>query len=165
VVRRLATTRDVAREGRRRRVAAAAVAARRVIAIERAVRARVARCGIRARDHAHELGTLVAGLAGADATRTTDRGVAGDGERRRSGARRADKEAARVDVGSRVATRAVAVERADRNVVARARDHGDVGERTDRRAMAREAARHALVRAGHRVGRVDAGGVALCAGG
>src|SRR5213082_2158105 len=59
--------------------------------------------------------------------------------------------------------RAVAVEAAERKVVARVGDEGDVGERgVHRRAVAGEAARHALVGAGDGVERVvTRGGVAL----
>src|SRR5437879_940656 len=59
--------------------------------------------------------------------------------------------------------RAVAVEAAERKVVARVGDEGDVGEgRRHRRAVAGEAPGHALVRPGDRVGRVVArGGMAL----
>src|SRR5437763_504608 len=90
-------------------------------------------------------------------------GVAGGVGRRTGEARRAELEAARIDVARRVTARAVAVEGAERNVVARVGDEGDVGEgRRHRRAVAGEAPRHALVGAGDGVGRVVArGGVAL----
>src|SRR5438067_5680633 len=93
-------------------------------------------------------------------------GVTGRVERRTRDARRAELEAARIDVARGVAARAVAVEAAERNVVARIGDEGDVAERSvHRRAVAGEAARHALVGAGDRVERVVArGGVALRAG-
>src|SRR4029077_18923850 len=98
-------------------------------------------------------------------------GVAGDAESRRIDARGAELEAADVDVGRRVATRAVTVERPDRDVVIR--QPGDrnrvarwrSGERSGARSMAGETTGHALVDTGHRVERVVArGGVALGAG-
>src|ERR1700751_2158550 len=106
------------------------------------------------------------GLADADAARAADGGVGRDPRGRCIDARRAELEATGVDVGGRVAARAVAVEGPDRDVVARARDHGDVGEGSDGRAVTRETAGYALMRARHRVERVVArGGVALCTGG
>src|SRR6184192_4582898 len=94
-------------------------------------------------------------------------GVTGRVERRTRDARRAELEAPRIDVARRVTARAVAIEAAERNVVARIGDEGDVGEgRRHRRAVAGEAPRHALVGPGDRVGRVVArGGVALRARG
>src|SRR5205807_6231436 len=78
-------------------------------------------------------------------------------------ARAAELEAARAHVRGAVTARAVAVEGAERKVVARVGDEGDVGEgRRHRRAVAGEAPRHALVRPGDRVRReVDRGGVEL----
>src|SRR5207253_1303687 len=69
----------------------------------------------------------------------------------------------RIDVARRVTARAVAVEAAERKVVARVGDEGDVDEgRRHRRAVAGEAPRQALVRPGDGVERVvTRGGVAL----
>src|SRR4029077_3766167 len=99
-------------------------------------------------------------------------GVAGDAESRRIDARGAELEAADVDVGRRVAARAVAVERPDRDVVIR--QPGDrnrvarrrSGERSGARSVAGETTGHTLVDTGDGVDRVVArGGVALGTGG
>src|ERR1700745_3908061 len=99
-------------------------------------------------------------------------GVASDSECRRIDVRGAELEATDVDVGRRVAARAVAVEAADRDVVAR--QPGDrnrvarrrSGERSGARSVTREAAAHALVDAGDGVDRVVARGrMALGTGG
>ena len=131
VVRGLAGTGDVAGEGRRGGVAAAAVATRRMLGIERRGGTRVAGGGAAARQHPHVRSGLVAGLAGGD--RRGHRRVAGDAERRGGDARAAEFEAARIDVGRCVAAGAVAVEAADRDVVARRADDRDVGEGRRRR--------------------------------
>src|SRR4029077_3243314 len=100
-----------------------------------------------------------------------DSGVAGHAESWRVDVRGAELEAADVDVGRRVAARAVAVEAADRDVVIR--QPGDrnrvarwwSGERSGARSVAGETTSHALVNAGDRVDRVVArGGVALGTG-
>src|SRR5215470_19044354 len=128
------TTIEIACEGGRRRMAAAAVAARRVtrIVLDRPVIALSGHGG--ADQHPEELRALVTGLTGGDCRRHG--GVTRDAEGRRIDARRTQLEASRVDVGDRVATRAVAVESPDRDVVPRTRDHGDVREWTDRRTVA-----------------------------
>src|SRR5689334_9263719 len=72
--------------------------------------------------------------------------MASDGERRRGETRSTNKEAASVHVGCAVATRAVAVERPDRDVVTRARDDRYVEERIrHRRTMTAQAASYVLV--------------------
>src|SRR5689334_5256365 len=97
--------------------------------------------------------------------------MAGDGERRRIDTRCAEPEPARIDIGGAVAARAIAVERPDRDVVAR--ESGDrnrvagrrSGEGSGARSVAGETAAHALVDPGDRVDRVVAGGgVALGTG-
>src|SRR6202035_4028001 len=102
-----------------------------------------------------------------------DGGVTGDRERRSRDARRPELEATGVHIGRGVAARAVAVESADRDVIASgpADDRDRVagwrsGERPRARAVTGEAPAHALVRAGDGVERVVArGGVALRAHG
>jgi len=103
----------------------------------------------------------VAGLAGGH--RRSHRRVPGHAQRRAGNAGAAEPEAARIDIGRRVAAGAVAVERADRDMVARRAHDGDVGEgRGYGGGVTGEALGHALVRAGHGVERVVAGrGVAL----
>src|SRR6202030_4364091 len=94
------------------------------------------------------------------------RGVAGDGECRSREARRAELEATGVHIRRGVTARAVAVETADREVIAGRADDRDVGEGPgDRRTVASETPGHALVCAGDRVSRVIAcGRMALGAG-
>ena len=135
VIRGLAAARHVGREGGRRRVAAVAVAAGRMALVECCRGTGVTRRRRSAGNHAEVRRGLVTGLAAADAARAADGGVTGDRQGGRGEARGSDMEAARVDVGGRVAAGAVAVEAVDRDVIARARDHGDVGKRTDRRGM------------------------------
>src|SRR6516162_9150273 len=161
---------EVAREGGRGGMAAAAVAGGRVgrVVLGRPVIALSAHGG--ADHHAEVLRALVTGLARRD--RTRHGGVARTIERRASDVGRAELEAARVDVASRVAARAVAVEAADRDVVV----PGPAGdgyrvrrwrsrERSGARTMTAQAARDALVCSGHRVLRVVARGrMALGAG-
>ena len=68
-----------------------------------------------------------------------------------------ETEAARVDVGRAVAPGAVAIQAAERNVVAGRGGDLDVGKRAGHgRSVAAQAARHPLVSAGDRVGRVVA---------
>src|SRR5215468_3829041 len=147
VVRWLARpTVEVAQEGGRRRVTAAAVTRGRVrgVVLDRPV---IALRGHRGADqHAEELRTLVTGL-----TRRHHRGyrrVAGTIECRRIDVRRTELEASRVHVGGRVTARAAAVEAADRDVVvARPADDGDrvgrwrPGEGSSACAVTGEAAR------------------------
>src|SRR5438067_4301879 len=109
-------------------MAAVAVACRRVRLVE-GLRTGVSPGGRAAYDHAHVRRALVAGLAGGD--RGRDPGVAGHRERWRREARRAELEAARIDVARRMTARAVAVEAAERKVVARVGDERDVGDRGD----------------------------------
>src|SRR5215469_14852749 len=105
-------------------MAAAAVARCRVVRIECGRRPRVAGGGVRAGEHPHVGSGLVAGLAATDDRR--DGGVAGDAEGWRTEAGGAELEATGIDIGRRVTARAVAVERADRDVVtARPADDGD----------------------------------------
>src|SRR6516164_517968 len=124
---------------------AAAIARGRVARIECGRGTGVAGGGVRAGEHAHVGGGLVTGLTGRD--RRAHGGVAGDAEGRGADARRTDVEAAGVDVGGRVAARAVAVERAVREVIARCGDDGDrvtgrrSGERTGARSVAGETTR------------------------
>src|SRR5260370_908808 len=92
------------------------------------------------------------GLTGGD--RRRHRGVARDAERGTRDARGAELEAADVQIGGAVTARAVAVEAADRHVITRGADQGDVDEGPDRRAVTGEAAGHALVRARDGVERV-----------
>src|SRR5258708_6434090 len=91
--------------------------------------------------------------------------MTGDRERGSADARATDLEAApsRSHVTRGVTARTVAVEAADRGVVAGRRDHGDVVElRVHRRAVTGEAPGDALMRAGGRVDReVARGRVAL----
>src|SRR5215470_5038426 len=97
-----------------------------------------------AEQHAEELRTLVTGLAGRGRRRYGR--VAGGIERRRIDVRRAELEAAGVDVGDRVGRRWA-------------------GERSGARTVTGETARHALVHAGDRVQRVvTRGGMALRTG-
>src|SRR5215470_5503507 len=116
-------------------------------------------------DHAEISGTLVTGLAAGNAACGSDGGVTCDRERRSIDVCCAELEATGVDVGGRVTARAVAVEGADRDVVPRTRDHGDIRKRTNRWTMAAQAASHALVYTGHRVQCVvTRGGMALGTG-
>jgi len=96
----------------------------------------------------------VAGLAGRDSS--ADGVMTETIQCRCVDTRGADEEAAGVDVGCRVTARAIAVEAAERDVVAWGRNHRDVDERPDRRTVARQAAGHALVDAGNGVERVVA---------
>src|SRR5204863_8886532 len=82
--------------------------------------------GRAARDHAYVRRGLVTGLTGRHGRR--HRRVAGDRERRSGQARTADLEATRIDVARRMTARAVAVEGAEGEVVARGGEEGDVGE-------------------------------------
>ena len=136
----------------RRGVAAVAVTAGRV-ALSKRVGPRVAgrwwRCS---RASPGKARALVAGLAGRH--RCCHRACGRQRQRRDVDARGAELEAARVDVRGGMAARAVAVEAADRDVVARGRNDRDVGEGgRDRRRVAAQAVGHALVRAGDRVQR------------
>src|SRR6202043_813780 len=107
--------------------------------------------------HPHVSGRLVAGLAARHGGRHG--GMTGDRERRNADARRTDMEATRIHIAGGVAARAVAVERAERDVIARVADNLDVGKGPgDRRTVTGETPAHALVRAGDRVGRVIARG-------
>src|SRR5215469_5211322 len=160
------TTIEVTCEGRCRGVTAAALARGRVARIECGRGTRVAGGGVRAGEHAEVRRRLVALLAARD--RGCHGGVAGDSQRRRIDVRRTDVEATGVDVGGRVAARAVAVEAAVREVVAGSGDDGDrvagrwSGERTGARSVTGETTRDTLVDAGDGVERVVArGGVAL----
>src|SRR5215470_3121367 len=124
-------------------------------------RARVSPRARAARHHAHVRRGLVAGVAGRD--RGCDRLVSGDIERwahRVTCAAGTDLEASGIDVRRGMAARAVAVEAADRDVVARSLDDGDVGKGSGARTMAAETTRHALVDADYGIHRVVAGGVA-----
>src|SRR5207253_2075360 len=103
-------------EGGRSRMAAVAVTGRRVRLVE-GLRAGVSPGGRAARDHAYIRRALVTDLAGGD--RGRDPGVAGHRERWRREARRGELEATRIDVARRMTARAVAVEAAERKVVAR----------------------------------------------
>ena len=103
-------------------------------------------------------------MAGLAATyRRGNCGVAGNVQRRHRNARATEPEATGIDVLGRVAARAVAVEVADRHVVARRRHDRDVDKaRRHRRRVAGQAPAHALVHARHGVDReVAGGGVAL----
>src|SRR6516165_3440850 len=120
VVGRLGAGGDVTCEGRRRGMAAVAVATGRVVLVERCRGPRVTRRGVRAGGHTEVLRALVTGLAAVDAARPSDRGVSGRRERRSIDARGAELEAPRVDVGGRVAARAAAIEGPDRDVIPRA---------------------------------------------
>src|SRR5205823_9517839 len=88
--------------------------------------------------------------------------MAGDGECGTRDVRGAELETTGVHILGAVTARTVAVEAANRDVIGGGPDDRDVGEGPgDGRAVAGEAARHALVRAGGRVGGVVArGGVA-----
>ena len=127
-----------------RGMAAIAVAAGRMRLVERC-RARVSGRGGAARQHADVRCALVTGLAAADGG--GDGGVAGHVQGRSGNAGSADLEAAGIDVLGGVTARAVAVERADRDVIGRRADHRDVEERSDGRAVTAQAGRHALMRA------------------
>src|SRR6202023_3417146 len=95
---------------------------------------------------------LVTGHAAADPRHG---GVACDGEGRAREDRRAEPEATRIHVARGVAARTVAVEAADRDVVAvrRRRDHGDIDERPDTRTVTAQTPGHTLVGAGDGVER------------
>src|SRR5215470_20128948 len=102
------TTVEIAQEGGRGRVAATAVAARRVtrVVLDGPV---IALSGHRGADHhAEELRTLVTGLTGRD--HHSHRRVACTIERRGIDVRGAELEAPGVHVGGRVAPRAAAIE-------------------------------------------------------
>src|SRR5438045_4686775 len=104
----------------------AASARGRMLRIERGVGPRVSRRGAGTGDHPEVWRRFMAGGAGEPCA---GRGaVAGRVERRTRDARRAELEATRIDVARRMAARAVAIEAAERNVVARVGDEGDVGE-------------------------------------
>src|SRR4029077_76698 len=105
VVRGLGSGTDVTCEGGRGRMTAAAVTRGWGVLVERCRGTRVAGGGVRAGDHAEERRRLVALLAARD--RGGDGGVAGHTEGRRVDVRVAELEAADVEVGRRVATRAV----------------------------------------------------------
>src|SRR5439155_5332924 len=156
MVRGLGAAGHIAGKGRRGRVAAVAVTTGRMDLVQRG-RTRVSRGARAAGDHPQVGCALVTGLTGGDGRR--HRGVACDAERGTRDARGAELEAARIHIGRGVAARAVAVEAADRHVVARVGDEGDVGEgRGDRRTVTGETPGDALVRAGDGVGRVVARG-------
>src|SRR6266481_2980207 len=89
--------------------------------------------------------------------------MARDAERRARDARGTELEATGIHIRGAVAARAVAVESADREVIARGADDGDVGEgRRHRRTVTGETPAHALVRAGDGIHRIVArGGMAL----
>src|SRR5215471_8628961 len=120
--------------------------------------------------HAEELRTLVTGLAGRGGRRYGR--VAGGVERRGVDVRRAELEATGGHVAGRVTARAAAIEATDRDVVVtRPADDRDrvgrwrSGKRSSPCTVTGEAARHALVYAGHRVHRiVTRGGMALGTG-
>src|SRR5204863_6895443 len=95
----------------------AASARGRMLRIERGVGPRVSRRGAGTGDHPEVWRRFMAG--GAREPCAGRGGVAGRVERRTRDARRAELEATRIDVARRVAARAVAVEGAERNVVAR----------------------------------------------
>jgi len=113
--------------GKRRggRVAAVAVTAGRMGLVV-CLGTRVAPGGCGAREHSDVRRGLVTGRAGAHRRRY--RGVAGDRKCRTREARGADPEAARIDVGRGMAARAVAIECADREVIAGRADDRDVGK-------------------------------------
>src|SRR5205823_8334659 len=94
-------------------VTGAAIAGGRMLHIERGVGARISRRGAGTGDHPEVWRRFMAG--GAREPCAGRGGVAGRVERRARDARRAELEAARIDVARRVAARAVAVEGADRN--------------------------------------------------
>src|SRR4029077_1031710 len=155
------------RERGRGHVAVAAVARGRVRS-EIAVRTRVRSGGGRTRDHPEVGGGLVAARTGEAAT--GHGGVTGERQRRSGDVRGTDLEAAaaRIDVAGAVTARAVAVERGDRDVVARSRNDREhrIGGNTegpgDRLTVAAQARRRPLVGAGGRVEGVVAGsGMAL----
>src|SRR6202035_4458272 len=126
-----------------RHVAGAAVATGRVLRVE-CGRTGVSGRSRGAREHPDVGRALVTGRARAHRRYG---GVAGDRERRACDARRAEFEAARIHIRCGVAARAVAIEVAERNVIARAADNLDVGEGPgDRRTVTGETPAHALVR-------------------
>src|SRR5207248_9124135 len=90
------------------------------------LRTRVGRARGGAREHPEVSRGLVTGLAAAD--RLRDGGMAGDRERGSTDARGADPEAARIDVARGMAARAVAIECADRDVIAGRGDEPGFGE-------------------------------------
>src|SRR5260370_315871 len=155
MVRGFGVTRLVGREGGRRGVTTVAVAARGMVLVERG-RTRVAGRGRGARQHPDVGRAFVTGRAAAD--RRRDGGVSGDREGRSGDARGTELEATGIHIRRAVAARAVAIETADREVIAGRADQGDVEERPDRRTVTGEAAGDALVRAGDGGQRIAAGG-------
>src|SRR5437660_367590 len=143
VIRGLRVTGLIGREGRRRRMAAVAVAGRRVCFVE-GLRTGISPGGRAARNHAEIRRALVTGLTGGDPR--GHRGVAGDRERRSGQARAAELEATCIDIARRVTARAVAVEAGERDVIARVgedREYGIGGSDEcpgDGRAMAAQTA-------------------------
>src|SRR5881394_2472307 len=95
----------------------AASARGRMLRIERGVGPRVSRRGAGTGDHPEVWRRFMAG--GAREPCAGRGGVAGGAQGRTRDAGRAELEATRIDVARRVAARAVAVEAAERNVVAR----------------------------------------------
>src|SRR2546430_73974 len=131
--------------------------------VERCRGTRIPRAGA-AGQHPEEGRPFVAGLTGWD--RPGHRRMAGDAERGTGDVRGAELEAAGIHIRRGVAAGAVAVQAADRHVIAGRGDYGDVDEGPDRGAVTGQTPGHALVGAGDGVERViTRGRVALRARG